>query len=385
MSSGYPMIAEISGGHPVVMRPFDDVHRIALLRGGGLGDLMFVLPAAHALRSAYPDAEIVLLGTAAHAALLAGRTGPIDRASVLPVSRGVYEPLPGQDGDSPALHEFFEAALAERFDLACQLHGGGRWSNPFLRNLGARYTIGTRTPGAASLTRWLPYRYYQHEALRWLEVVALAGAPMVTIDSGLAVTERDLAAADEALADLPGRLVTVHPSATDPRRCWPADRFAAVAEHAVGAGHSVAVVGSRAERELVEYIVDRARRNVLEPKRIRGLAGPLDLSGLVGVLARSDVVVANDSGPRHIAEAVGTPTVSIFWCGNMVNAGPFWRGVHRPHISWVVTCPDCGRTLTDPNAATCGDYTSWVADVPVGPVLSDVDSIMAATNPPRRA
>ncbi|MEV6606620.1 glycosyltransferase family 9 protein [Kutzneria sp. NPDC051319] len=366
------------------MRPFDNVHKIALLRGGGLGDLMFVLPAAHALRNAYPDAEIVLLGTSGHAGLLADRPGPIDRVIRLPVAKGVHEPPPGTD-DPPALHRFLEAARAERFDLACQLHGGGRWSNPFLRNLGARFTVGTRTPGSASLTRSLPYHYYQHEVLRWLEVVRLAGAPTVTLDSGLAVTGHDLAAADEALAGLPGRLVAVHPSATDPRRCWPADKFAAVAAHAVAAGHSVVVIGSADERELAQRIADRARGEVPSPHRIRDLAGALDLSGLVGVLARSDVVVANDSGPRHIAEAVGTPTVSIFWCGNMINAGPFWRGVHRPHIAWMVTCPDCGRTLTDREEPDCGDHPSWVADVPVAPVLADVDSVMAAMIPPRSA
>jgi ADP-heptose:LPS heptosyltransferase len=367
------------------MRPFEDVRRIAVLRGGGLGDLMFVLPAVHALRQTYADAEIVLLGTAGHYQLLDGRPSPIDRVWRLPAAEGVHEPLPGDEADLPTQHEFFRAALAERFDLACQLHGGGRWSNPFLRSIGARYTVGTRTPGAAVLNRWLPYRYYQHEALRWLEVVRLAGAPLVTLGAGLAVTERDLAAADQALAGLPGRLVTLHPGSRDARRCWPADKFADVAVHAVASGHSVAVIGSRSERELVEHIVGLARRAARVPQRIRGLAGTLGLSGMVGALSRSAVLVANDSGPRHIAEAIGTPTVSIFWCGNMINAGPFWRGTHRPHIAWTVRCPDCGRSLTDQEESDCGDYDSWVADVPVPAVLADMDGIMAATIPPRRA
>ncbi|MBB5897191.1 glycosyltransferase family 9 protein [Kutzneria kofuensis] len=366
------------------MRPFDDVHRIAILRGGGLGDLIFVLPAVHAVRNAYPGAEIVLLGTGQHARLLEGRPSPIDRVMRLPAAKGVYEPLPGVHDDPPALHRFFQAALAERFDLAFQLHGGGRWSNPFVRSLGARHTVGTRTPDAAPLARWLPYRYYQHEILRWLEVVALAGAPQVTLDAGLAVTDHDLTEAAEALSGLPGRLVTLHPGATDPRRRWPAEKYAEVAVHAVSQGHGVAVVGNGAESALVQEIVDRARSRSRSPMSIRGLAGVLDLNGLVGVLARSDVVVANDSGPRHMAEAIGTPTVSVFWCGNMINAGPFWRGVHRPHISWMVHCPVCGRWLTDQNVPDCGHRTPWVADVPVDGVLADVDEIMAATIPPQR-
>ncbi|MEV6611830.1 glycosyltransferase family 9 protein [Kutzneria sp. NPDC051319] len=279
------------------MPPFDDVHRIAMLRGGGLGDLMFVLPAARAVRTAYPGAEIVLLGTGQHARLLDGRPGPIDRVIRLPAAKGVYEPLPGVHDDPPALHRFFEAARAERFDLAFQLHGGGRWSNPFLRNLGARHSVGIRTPDAAPLTRSLPYRYYQHETLRWLEVVALAGAPQVTMDAGLAVTDRDLDEAAEALHGLPEHLVTLHPGATDPRRRWPAEKYAEVAAAVADRGHGVAVVGSGAELALVQEIVDRARTLTRWPMSIRGLSGVLSLHGLIGVLARSAVVVANDSGP----------------------------------------------------------------------------------------
>jgi ADP-heptose:LPS heptosyltransferase len=365
------------------MLPFDDVRRIAVLRGGGLGDLMFALPALHAVRRAYDRAEIVLLGTGEHARLLEGRPGPINRVMRLPAAKGVYEPLPGVHDDPPALHRFFTAALAERFDLALQMHGGGRWSNPFLRSLGARHTVGTRTPDAAMLTRWLPYRYFQHEALRWLEVARLAGAPAVTLNAGLAVTPQDLAEADEALSGLPGRLVTLHPGATDPRRRWPATKFAEVAVHAAAAGYGVTVVGSGAEHELVQEIVERARDRSRSPLSIRGLAGVLDLNGLIGVLARSEVVVANDSGPRHMAEAVGTPTVSVFWCGNMINAGPFWRGTHRPHIAWTVRCPACGRSLTDQDEPDCGHRVSWVSDIGVPDVLIDVDEIMAATIPPR--
>jgi ADP-heptose:LPS heptosyltransferase len=69
---------------------FDEVLKIAVLRGGGLGDLLFALPALDALAEAYPEAEIVLLGTPMHAALLRGRPGPVARVEVLPKTRGVH-------------------------------------------------------------------------------------------------------------------------------------------------------------------------------------------------------------------------------------------------------------------------------------------------------
>lgn len=100
----------------------------AVLRGGGLGDLMLTLPALEALDAAYPDAEIVLLGVPAFAELFAGRPGPVDRVVTLPPTKGVYEVDGHSDWDG------FARAVGA-VDLGVQLHGGGRNSNPFLLRL----------------------------------------------------------------------------------------------------------------------------------------------------------------------------------------------------------------------------------------------------------
>ena len=122
----------VRGGVGPVLERFPSVARIAVLRGGGLGDLMFALPAVEALAAAYPDAEITLLGTPLHAALLAGRPGPVHRVEVLPFAPGVR---PGPE-DPDALAAFFASQQARSYDLAVQVHGGGRNSNPFLLQLG---------------------------------------------------------------------------------------------------------------------------------------------------------------------------------------------------------------------------------------------------------
>ncbi|HEU5432993.1 MAG TPA: hypothetical protein VFU81_15095, partial [Thermomicrobiales bacterium] len=193
-----------------------DVARIAVLRANGLGDLIVALPALDALRAAYPAAEIVLLATAMHAALLRGRPGPVDRVVVAPPSRGVNGDADTVE-DPATLDAFFAALARERFDLALQLHGGGRHSNPFLLRLGARFTAGLRTPDAPPLDRWLPYIYFQPEIFRYLEAVALVGARPVGFAPRLAVTARDLAAAEAAVPEDGRPLVALHPGATDPR------------------------------------------------------------------------------------------------------------------------------------------------------------------------
>lgn len=353
---------------PVVapLRPvFPDVSRIAVLRGGGLGDLVFALPAIAALRAAYPRAEVVLLGMPAHAALLAGRA--VDAVEVLPAVPGVRA---GAE-DPAATETFVERMRARRLDLAVQLHGGGRNANPFLLRLGARHTVGTGTPDAPPLERTLHYDYFQHEVLRWLEVAGLAGAAPVDLEPRLEATAAERAAARSLLG--PGPVVVLHPGATDPRRHWPTERFGSVAAALAGDGVRVAVVGDPGEVPVAAAVAAAAGH-----PSVVSIAGRLDLPGLVGVLAEADVVLANDSGPRHLAQALGTRTAGIFVFGNTINAMPFGRERHRIRLGRIMACPVCGRDATQAgwSAARCEHDPSYVADVAVEDVLEDVRDLL---------
>ncbi|MCP2329836.1 glycosyltransferase family 9 protein [Actinoalloteichus caeruleus] len=355
-----------------------DVGRIGVLRGGGIGDLMFVMPALVALRAAYPEAELVLLGTGAHRALLAGRPGPVDRCLPLPRAHGVHEPTPGQPDDGVDQGAFLASVAALRLDLGAQLHGGGRWSNPFLLRTGARHTVGTATPDAEPLERTIPYRYYQHEVLRHLEVVGLAGAPPVVVDPALPVTDGDRDRAASALSGLPEPLLVVHPGATDPRRRWPPPLFAEVVERVVRDGAGAVVLGSSNEEALVRGTARLARERLPAGLReqVREFPGTLDLSGMVGVLASARVVLANDSGPRHVAQAVGTATVGVFQACNVINAAALGRARHPVHFSWFTRCPRCGVLAAGPEGARCAHEFSMVGDVPVVEVLADVRELL---------
>lgn len=366
---------------PVVGQPgerYADIHRIAVLRGGGLGDLLFALPAVEALAGAYPDAEITLLGTPLHAALLTGRPGPLGSVEVLPYRPGVRD---GADEDPAATAAFLERMRARRFDLAVQVHGGGRNSNPFLLELGARHTVGLATPDAVALERTVPYVYYQHEVLRALEVAGLAGALPVDLEPFVELTGPERAAREAARGT---RRLLIHPGATDPRRRWPVESFAAVAARVAADGAEVVVLGDDSDVPLADAIVEQARQHGAGDA-VRSCAGEVPLDGLVELLATGTVVLANDSGPRHLALAVGTPTVGVFWFGNVVNAGPMSRARHRVLMSYVTHCPVCGRDATQVGwtAERCEHDASFVAEVTVDDVLADVTDLMARTAPPR--
>ncbi|PZO59740.1 MAG: glycosyltransferase family 9 protein [Leifsonia xyli] len=352
---------------------FDGVTEIAVLRGGGLGDLMFAVPALEALAAAYPDARITLLGTPAAAMVLRGRTDAVHAFEELPIAPGVRD-----SGDGAPDAEDFVARLHGRFDLAVQLHGGGRNSNPFLLRLGARHTVGTATEDAEVLERWVRYVYYQHEVLRALEVVSLAGAVPVTLDPRVRVADHERAAVRERLGVTGGgaRLVAIHPGATDPRRRWSPDRFAAVARARLEAGDDVVLVGDASDVPAATAIVDALPAHLTG--RVHDLTGTVPLGGLPAVLAAADVMVGDDSGPRHLAVAVGTPTVGVFWFGNVVNAGPFDRGRHRVHLSYVTRCPVCGVDVTQVGwtAERCAHDPSYVDEVDPQLVLDDVADLL---------
>lgn len=121
------------------------------------------------------------------------------------------------------------------------------------------------------------------------------------------------------------RLVVLNPGASKEAKRWPAERYGALADRLVAeAGVRVLVSGSPAEREIVGRVVDAAGQRVVNLAEARW---PVRL--LKAVLERSTLLVTNDTGPRHVAAAVGTSVVTLFGpTGPEWTTIPFDRDVH---------------------------------------------------------
>jgi len=140
-------------------------------------------------------------------------------------------------------------------------------------------------------------------------------APLVLPEGArleLALSEEDRAAAAHTLglagvsADEPTAIL--NPGGNNPAKRWPADRFAALADHLTRAhGLRVLINGSPAELELCREI-----RSLAESEPVVLAEHEHSLSGLKALCARARLMVTNDTGPRHIAAAFGTPLVSLF-------------------------------------------------------------------------
>ncbi|HEX2119912.1 MAG TPA: glycosyltransferase family 9 protein, partial [Acidimicrobiales bacterium] len=91
-----------------------------------------------------------------------------------------------------------------------------------------------------------------------------------------------------------------------PARAWSPEANAALVEALVAAGRQVVVTGAPDEADLAAFVAGPSRPGVMD------LGGRTDLAGLAGILARAEVVVVGNTGPAHLAAAVGTPVVSLF-------------------------------------------------------------------------
>lgn len=338
-----------------------DVQKILVLRPNAVGDFIFSLPALHALRYTYPSADIWYVGKQWHFDFLLGRPGPIDRVVVAPPIPGVGV-HPDAHVDQFAVDAFVDEMRSEGFDLAVQMFGGGRYSNPLINKLGARVTIGARTPNAAMLDRWIAYGDFNNRRLEMLEIVALAGASQWRIGRELQVTGGDRLEAATAFPAAPSqRVVIVHPGSSDPRRRWPVENFAAVADALADAGAIVAVNGTDEEFELVSGVVAHMRNPAID------LTGALSVSGLCGLIERAAMVISNDSGPLHLALAIGTPCVGVYWLTNLMEACPLRQHAHRAAMSVRVHCPVCGQ---ENRKTRCEHDVCFVDDVPIDHVTA---------------
>lgn len=309
--------------------------KIAVLRANALGDYIFAIPALMALRNAYPQAEIVYLGNRWHQRFLENRPGPVDRFIAIPKCHGVPDENDRVD-DPAAVAAFFDAMRAEAFDIALQMHGGGGNSNPFVTALGARLAAGLRAEGAPPLDINVPYVMYHNEMLRQLEVVASIGAAPVSVTPRLVVTDADRHALNAEITPPARPYVVIHPGASDIRRRWSAAKMAMIADVLHACGFDVCITGVESEARIAAEVASKAAC------RPRNLCGALSLHALTALLDSARLLIANDTGPLHLARAIGTPTVGIYWIGNLVNYGAEGMRLHRHATSWTTQCPDCG-------------------------------------------
>jgi ADP-heptose:LPS heptosyltransferase len=351
-----------------------NIKKIAILRANALGDFLVTLPAIRAISTKYHQAEIILLGRPWHKNfLIAGRT-PVDRVIIVPVMKGIRNEINERENASEQ-RAFFEEMQKEHFDIAIHFQGNGVSANPFLNRLKAELTVGLTSENAEPIDRSIPFYYYQSEVLRYLEVAELIDAKTDCIEPQINVLDEDAEEIKGLLNLLDKKpFVVLNPFAVDIRRAWPAKNFAPLADWLKGKGFEVVFTGSKEEKEAVDQIISKMRYKAINT------CGSVTLGGLAAILQNAVLVISGDTGPLHLARAVNTPTVGLYWAPNLINWGPLSRAIHRPVISWNMACPFCGIVPNDPYPFEpqngCKHEISFVRDVTIEEVMKAAEALL---------
>lgn len=312
--------------------------KVALLRASRIGDFLCATPAFRALRMALPEAEIVMI-TLPMLRDLVLRSPNFDCFAAFPGYPGIAEQL----FEARKTAQFFQQMQAEQFDLAVQMQESGVNSNPFTLMLGARYTAGFIRQGdrAGLLDAALPLPQQGHEVQRMLALTTFLGVPAQGEQIEFPLWHEDFEAAHALLAEDGAKqpLIGLHPSARDATRRWANKRFAAVgAELQRRHGGTVVILGEQEEREKAEEVAQQVGGHCLN------LAGKTTLATLGALIAQLSVFVTNDTGPAHIAYALGTPTVTIVGGSDPQRYGNLQSGPYRL-LTYEVPCRPCGYTV----------------------------------------
>jgi ADP-heptose:LPS heptosyltransferase len=327
----------------MLMRLPEPPRKVALLRASRIGDFLCATPAIRALRAALPGAEITMI-TLPLLREVVDRSPHLNRFVAFPGFPGVAE----QFFDARRAAAFFAAMQAERFDLAIQMQGSGVNSNPFTLLLGARATAGFIRPGDTPglLDAALPMPACGSEIQRVLALTSFLGADARGEATAFPLWPGDHTEAEALLRGARRPLLGLHAGSRDRARRWPPERFAAVgaALHAQHGG-AVVLLGDGETASASAWIARRLRDAGVP---CLDLTGRTRLPTLGAVIARLALLVTTDSGPAHIAYALGAPSITIFGGANPGAYGPPPGGPHLLALHHVPcrprdtqTCPTC--------------------------------------------
>lgn len=287
-----------------------------------LGGFICTTPALRALKRVLPQTEMVMI-TVESLRDLVVRSPHLDRFVAVPDLMLEQEQRPV---DARGFTQFLREMQAEHFDLAVQLRGYGLRASPFFTLLGAALNVGFVGPDDMPLLdAALPFPKQGHLIDRCLELATFLGAPPSGRQTEFALVSEDHAAAAALLAGARGPLIGVHPTASVPERVWRPERFSAVVSRLqCDYGGTVVIVTEQNGDPAAELIAKGVGGACLN------LAGLTSLPVLGAVLSRLAVFVTNDTGPAHIAYALGIPTVSLFAATKRTPFCPPDRGPFRP-------------------------------------------------------
>jgi lipopolysaccharide heptosyltransferase II len=317
-----------------------------------MGDVLMTTPALRALKTAHAGRRLTLLASHSGAAV-ASYIPEVDQviAYEAPWVKNEFSPPAEYHATLQRLQQMqFDGAVIftvysqSALPAALMCHSAGI----------PRVLAHSRENPYHLISHWVretePSPEPRHEVQRQLDLVATIGARAEETRLSFRTTETDHAGLDSVLrlhgVTARGGWVLAHCGATAESRRYPGALFAQAIDMMQGAGVSVILTGGANERPLVQEVVARSGN----PGKLVNLAGKLTLGQLGALIERAGVLVSNNSGPVHIAAALGTPVVDLYALTNPQHTP--WQVPHRL-LYQDVPCKYCYRSVCPQGHHAC--------------------------------
>jgi heptosyltransferase I len=301
--------------------------KILIIKPSALGDIVHTLPFLAAIRATFPEAEIHWVVARGLHTFLEGHP-MINRLWLMDKDR--WKQLSHLPEIILEINTFRKNLANEHFDISIDLSGLLR-SGLITFAAGARYKLGFSDSNEGS-----PFFYTHkieggrqiHAIDRYLKLAALMGCDISQVNFPMPPypTESPLFPA------LPEDFCIIAPSAGKAANRWPADRFG---ELAAGLPLPSVIISNKADTEIADTVVAGSKGMAIN------MAGKTGLKELVALIARARFFISNDTGPMHIAAALGVPVFAIFGPANPVRTGPY--GAIHTIIQTQMDCIPCYR------------------------------------------
>lgn len=308
--------------------------KILLLKPSSLGDVVQALPVLRSIKRHRPGSQVFWWLDSALAPLLEGDP---DLAGVVRFERRRW----ASPRHWPEMFGQVRWMRAQHFDWVIDLQCLAR-SGAFAWLANGKRLIGLDEPreGARGFyDRIVPRPSFHTHAVDWyLGVLPLLGVPVCRDFDWLPARPAVAAAIQPRWPAAPGPVLALLPGARWANKRWPAEHFATLVAQLAAEMPAVqfVVLGSAADREIGETITRAA------PGRCQNLASQTSLPEMVEWLRRSDFVVSNDTGPMHVAAALGKPILALFGPTEPRRTGPY-RQVDRV-LQTPLPCVPCLRS-----------------------------------------
>jgi heptosyltransferase-2 len=362
---------------PIPSIPREEVRRLLIHGTNWIGDVVLISPAVRALRETYPEARISYLARGALADAVRGDTR---------LDEVIHYDRAGRHRPPFGTLRLARALRARRFDLAV-LFPKSFEAALISRLAGIPRRAGWRTDGRGPLIthgrRMEEEDRTRHHVWQFFEPARFAGASppapdAVRVEFPVSDDDRGEARrllAEEGLDD--GRfLLAVHAAASKEPRAWHAERFAEAAERIVGPrGGAAVLLGGPGDGVVCSRIRKACSAPCVE------LWGRTSIPGMAAVIERSGLFLGNDSGPMHLAAAVGTPSVAIFGPGAPDRTAPVAGAGRCRVVTRSFSCAPCRQDFFRECEPARSGKPACLEEIAVDDVVLAAEELLATAGP----